>query len=294
MALIVGATAIAFAGIFVRLAETGPIASAFWRMFLALPILTAILAWPRFRTLNTLSDSISSVSLHQAKRAAYWAGVWFAIDLILFHYAAVNTLVAAATLESNLAPIFVALGLWYLTGAAPRPLTWFGMLFALIGAVCIALPNLLKPAAASQQWLGDLAGLTSAVFYALYILALQRARQQLPTLRAMCLCGLSAAAVLFPAAIFAYFYWQQPLWPITVTGWGVVIGLALISQLSGQVVIAYAFAHLPATFSSITLLLQPVLTAVFAWLILAQQLSGIQIVGAGLVLTGIYIAKRAL
>ena len=48
-------------------------------------------------------------------------------------------------------------------------------------------------------------------------------------------------------------------------GWTILLGLALISHAAGQGLIAYALAHLPATFSSVGLLLQPVVAAFFAW-----------------------------
>ena len=49
--LALGAVAIGFAPIFVRLASTGPIATAFWRMALAVPIL-----WIFARRLNHASS----------------------------------------------------------------------------------------------------------------------------------------------------------------------------------------------------------------------------------------------
>jgi len=38
-ALLLGATAIGTSALFVKVSETGPVATAFWRVFLALPLL---------------------------------------------------------------------------------------------------------------------------------------------------------------------------------------------------------------------------------------------------------------
>lgn len=80
--------------------------------------------------------------------------------------------------------------------------------------------------------------------------------------------------------------------PLSRQGWHPLIGLALISQVAGQSLIAYALAHLPAAFSSVGLLLQPVMATIFAWLILSEAVSFFQALGGGLVLIGIVIARR--
>jgi drug/metabolite transporter (DMT)-like permease len=78
-----------------------------------------------------------------------------------------------------------------------------------------------------------------------------------------------------------------------MTGWAKLAGLAIISQVAGQSLIAYAMAHLPATFSSVGLLLQPVMAALFAWVLLGETLGPLAIAGGVVVLVGIRIAQRA-
>ena len=63
--------------------------------------------------------------------------------------------------------------------------------------------------------------------------------------------------------------------------------------MGGQSLIAYAFAHLPASFSSLGLLLQPAVAAFLAWGILAEPLGLLQCFGGTVVLCGIAIAGRA-
>jgi drug/metabolite transporter (DMT)-like permease len=76
-------------------------------------------------------------------------------------------------------------------------------------------------------------------------------------------------------------------------GWLKLVGLALISQAAGQSLIAYAMAHLPSTFSSVGLLLQPVMAALFAWVLLGETLGWSEIAGGVAVLVGILIAHQA-
>jgi drug/metabolite transporter (DMT)-like permease len=72
----------------------------------------------------------------------------------------------------------------------------------------------------------------------------------------------------------------------------VLIALALISQAAGQSMIAYALAHLPASFGSVALLWQPVMAALLAWVMLNEPLGLWQLAGAVLVLAGIYLARQ--
>ena len=78
----------------------------------------------------------------------------------------------------------------------------------------------------------------------------------------------------------------------SASGWLILVGLAWISHARGQGLIAYALAHLPAAFSSVSLLFQPVMAAFFAWLLLAEPLAPLQIAGGVVVLAGIYLARR--
>jgi drug/metabolite transporter (DMT)-like permease len=80
--------------------------------------------------------------------------------------------------------------------------------------------------------------------------------------------------------------------PVTTQGWATLAGLALVSHAAGQGLIAYALAHLPAAFSSVSLLFQPVMAAAFAWLLLSEGLAPLQVAGGVVVLAGIYLARR--
>jgi drug/metabolite transporter (DMT)-like permease len=76
-------------------------------------------------------------------------------------------------------------------------------------------------------------------------------------------------------------------------GWIKLFGLALISQAAGQSLIAYAMAHLPATLSSVGLLLQPVIAALLAAALLGEAMHALQIAGGVMTLAGIGISHQA-
>jgi drug/metabolite transporter (DMT)-like permease len=136
---------------------------------------------------------------------------------------------------------------------------------------------------------GDCLGVVTAMFYAGYQLAVGRLRRQASTATIMAGSGLVTAAILLPIALVS----GEQLFPATAVGWLKLLGLALISQAAGQSLIAYAMAHLRETFSSVGLLMQPVMAALFAWVLLGETLGTVQIAGAMAVLAGIAIAHRA-
>src|SRR5262249_2096870 len=107
-------------------------------------------------------------------------------------------------------------------------------------------------------------------------------------LRLMAVTSTLTAVILLPVALLS----GEQMLPVSFNGWILLVGLALISHAAGQGLIAYALAHLPATFSSVGLLLQPVIAALFAWVLLAEPLVPLQIAGGLVVLIGIYLARR--
>ena len=96
------------------------------------------------------------------------------------------------------------------------------------------------------------------------------------------------AIVLLPVALL----FPQPFFPASASGWLILLGLALVTQIFGQGLIAYAFAHLPASLSSVSLLIQPVMATVFAWMLFAEPIGLIQVLGGGLVLFGIWVSRK--
>ena len=280
-ALFAGAIAIAFAPIFVRLSQVGPTATAFWRVTLALP---ALWSWV------WLEERGSSNARQPISRSDYGrlilAGLFFAGDLGVWHWSIKFTSVANATLLANFAPVFVTLGSWLIFKQRVTSTFLVGMLGALAGTVLIVGASLNL---SLRHLLGDGLGLVTAVFYGGYILSVKHLRSDFSTGTVMAWAGLVTAILLLPVTLLL----GEGLLPLDLRGWGILLGLALLSQVGGQGLIAFALAHLPASFSSVTLLVQPVMATVFAWLILSETITPLQGIGGVLVLGGIFVARRA-
>ncbi|MCW8914955.1 MAG: DMT family transporter [Magnetovibrio sp.] len=277
--LVLGAAAIAFAPIFVRLSELGPTATAFYRMALAIPALWLWLHW------GNHTDVTEQLSRREYVRLA-WAGFFFAGDMSIWHFSIHYTTVANSTLLANLAPIFVTLFGFVLFKDRVSKLFLGGMVLALVGAVTLMGDSLQL---SRQSFFGDVLGVITAVFYASYILAVGRLRARLATRVIMFWSTLFCAVFLLPLTWISGEAWVAQTWQ----GWAVLVGLALVAQVFGQGLIAYALAHLPASFSSVSLLFQPVVAALAAWVLFGEALGTLQGIGALVVLMGVILARHA-
>ena len=277
-ALLLGATAIGTSALFVKVSETGPVATAFWRVFLALPLL-----W--------MWSSLGQREHHgagfaNARGLMIACGLFFAGDLAVWHWSIMLTSVANSTLLANLAPIFVALAAWLMFRRRPQRKFLAGLTVAVTGMMLLIGGDFQLQ---GTELIGDALGVVTAMFYAGYQLTVTKLRERVATSTLMAWTGLITAIVLLPIALLT----GEQMLPVSVMGWVKLAGLALISQVAGQSLIAYAMAHLPATFSSVGLLFQPVMATLFAWLLLGEAVSALQLAGGITVLIGIRMVHLA-
>jgi drug/metabolite transporter (DMT)-like permease len=275
-ALFCGATFIALSPIWVRVADVGPTASAFWRVALAVPLLWGLVALlPRHAPPPRPQGTLLAA-----------AGLAFAGDLAFWHWSIHATSVANATLLANLSSIFVTLAAWMLWRQRPSGLFLVGLALALGGVALLVRASL---GAATGALIGDAYGVVTAMFYAWYLLTVKTLRDRgATTVRLMATTTTLTAGVLLPLSLAS----GETLLPAGPRGWLVLLGLAWITHAGGQGLITFALAHLPAAFSSVGLLLQPVLAAAFAWVLLHEPVAPLQIAGGAVVLAGIYLARR--
>lgn len=291
IALFVGALCTGGASVLVRITETGPIATAFWRGCIALPFLAVwALLEPRVNaprlataTMQGLAANARAIVSSFRDPGFRWAGAFFAGDLAFWNGSLLLTSVAASTLESSLAPLFVTFFAWLLWRERPSARFMVATALAITGVLLMISPKFGHMGAA---FTGDALGVGTAVFYAGYLLAVARLRARYGTGTVLFNSTLIYTMLLFPLAL------TQKFLPDTLAGWGALAGCALAAQLLGQGLIAYALAHLRPTFSSLGLLVTTLSAATSAWLVLGERLAAIQIVG-GLVIVGAIAMARS-
>lgn len=275
-ALVIGAFAMGASPIFVRLADVGPFASAFWRCALALPFLAV---W-------ALSEPKGARTLFSTDRAVVLSGLFFAGDLFFWHLSILATTVANATFIATMAPIWVAFGAWFVFREKISQANFSGLALCLAGGAALIGQSY---SFAPERLVGDGYALITSLFFGLYMLAVSNARTRLK-IGAGSLAFVSAAITAICMLGIALLL-ETNFLPRSLDGWLTLLSLAIISQVLGQGLLAVALGRLPATFSSLVIFLEAVGAAALGWLILSEKLGPLQIFGGALILLGIWVAR---
>jgi drug/metabolite transporter (DMT)-like permease len=280
--LLIGIVAIACAAIFIKIsiAEIGPIATISNRFWIAVVPLSV---WVGVERLLQPSELPSDPLKADEWALLLLAGVIVAVDLPLWAFSLTRTSVANAMVLSDLAPLFTTLGAWLLWRQRFDTQFLVGLAVSLGGAIAIGIGDMqLDPHQAS----GDGAALLSALFLSAYLLTLERLRTRLSA--PVILLSISTMGALITGAIALNV--EHQLFPISSQGWAAVIGLALVSQVLGQGLITYSLNRLSSGVVALSYLLEPVLSALGAWILFSETLSLFNEAAFILVILGVYIA----
>ncbi|HZU61955.1 MAG TPA: DMT family transporter [Solirubrobacteraceae bacterium] len=274
---LLGAVAIAFSSILVRLSHASPSTAAIFRCAYALPAL-GLLAW--------LEDRRFGVRSWPERRTAVAAGVFFAADLILWHHSIADIGAGLATVLANVQVVLVPLTAWVWLSERPGRRVLAALPLACLGVVLIS--GILEHSAYGQDATrGAIYGIGAGVAYVGFLLLLRRSgadtrRPSGPlfdaTATASVLC-LIAGEIIGDAHL-------MPVWP----GAGWLITLALTSQVLGWLLITISLPRLPAALTSLLLTVQPVGSVALAALILGESPSPLQLGGVALVLGALLVA----
>ncbi len=283
VALIGGALAMGISPVFVRHAEVGPYASAFWRVALSLPLLAA---WARL-------ERPKDAKIQPWNHATVIAGLVFAGDLFFWHLAILNTTVANATFLATMAPVWVMLGSGFLIREPVTRAMVMGLGLCLAGAAALIGSSFQL---APERLEGDLYGLLTSIFFGGYFLAMRFARRSEgegggderagPGLL-LYRSTLITAVALFFVALFL----DDGFLPQSWKGVAALAAIAFLSHSAGQGLLTYALGHLTAGFSALVIFLEAVAAAFFGWLFLSEALSPLQSLGGVIILAGIYVAR---
>lgn len=252
-------------------------------------LLLAAIAFSTWNTVKALNKSDRDSAQPYTLRAIILlliAGISFAISLSLWAWSLTQTSIANSTLLNNMMPIFTTLGGWLIFRQQFSPRFLIGMVVAILGAIAIGIEDLQT---ASSNLTGDGAALLAAMFSAISILSLEQLRVQFSTSVIMQWTSLAGGLFVLPLVLFA----QDRLLPVSSTVWLAIAGLGLISQAIGQGLLTYSLAQFSSGFVAVSMLSIPVIAAILAMLIFAEQLSLFNWIGFAIVLCGIYLAVSA-
>jgi drug/metabolite transporter (DMT)-like permease len=214
-------------------------------------------------------------------------GLVFALNLGLWCTALNYTTASAVTLLDNTAPIWVGLIGWLVLNEKQTGRFWLGLLVAISGAGLMIGWDVIYGTAAHMT--GNLIGIASGFSYAIYVLITKEARNHMSSLRYTWMESAVGMVALFLVALLAGLFKQ----PLPVKSLLMILAMAFTSQVVGYLLINQAMQKLPAAVASVALVGQPVVTTLLGIVILNEVPSALQLVGALICLTGIFIVQRS-
>jgi drug/metabolite transporter (DMT)-like permease len=274
---VLGALSIAFSAVLVRLSGASPATAAIFRCAYALPFLAA-LAWLERRQYGPRPSS--QVNL------ARLAGIFFAIDLVVWHHTIEFVGAGLATVLGNTQVIVVALLAWLLLRERPSSRVLAAMPVVLLGVVLIS-GVIGSGAYGSNPLLGVITGVVTGLSYGAFLLVQRSANADLrrpagPLFDATWVAVLASIAMGLPLGEVQLI----PTWP----GHLYLIALALSSQVVGWLLISVSLPRLPASLTSVILTIQPVASVLLGILLVAETPSPVQLLGAATIVIGLVMA----
>jgi drug/metabolite transporter (DMT)-like permease len=275
-AAIVAAAFISFSGIFYRLSGTSPLTATFFRCFYALPVL-----W----LLARREERILGPRRTADRRLALIAGVLFALDLVTWSMAVDLVGAGLATVIANMQVVIVPLFGWFVLRERPEARVFVGIALVVVGMVLIS--GVLETGAYGDDPVGGvLFGVTAAFFYSGYLLLVRRGNPDHRIFGPLLEASASSAITALVLGAIVGTLVLAPSWPSHA--WLFIV--AMTSQVAGYGLVNVALPRLPAALTSILLMAQPVVTLVFAAILLDERPSTIQLAGVAFILGGIVVA----
>ena len=273
-AVAVGVLAVSAAAILIRLAEAPAIGVAFWRCALGAALLLppALMRRERFPRGRDLYVGVAS-GVALGAHFGFWIS---SLD---------HTSVAASVVLVSTQPVFVAILAYLLFGERTSPLSFAGILAALAGTAVIAGDD----SVGSAALLGNALALVGAVTIAIYVLIGRSSRTGgIGVLPYSVVVYSAAALALLPVALLL----EVRLWGYSGETWLWLWAITLGPQIMGHTVFNWALRYVEASVISGTILAEPVVSALLAWLILSEKPGVATVVGGAVVLSGLVLLLR--
>ncbi len=283
--LLFGVLILSFAPIFTRFSENeiSPIAIAFNRTTIAV---IALFSWEliQFSFISKFSNNTSPKIILKDWITLGFLTLLGTINLVIWAWSLTKTSVANSNLLHNTTPIFTTLGGWLFLGHRFNRIFILGMILALTGAITIAAKDFTIN---TDYLIGDSVAFLSAIFYGSTYLVKEKLRRKFSTQTILQWSCLFSSFLTLPILLI----FEKQIFPISWQVWTAVIFLGILCQIVGQGLLIEALKKFSSGFVSLFMLLEPLITAIFAWLIFDEKLTPLNWISFFIVLGGIYLAK---
>lgn len=281
LAIVVAVVSISFASIFIKWSESDALTIAAYRLGFA----TLILLIPTFllnrQELFGLSRKEFVVLALVGIALAFHFGFWIS--------SLKHTTVANSVLLVSTHPILVGIISHYYVRERITLIAGVGVGIALIGMIIIGSSDL---ALSPEFLLGDVLALLGMFALAAYLLSGRKIRQKTSVLPYVTVVYGIAAICLF----FGCFIFGAQLIPNQGQEWILFLALAIVPTIFGHTVYNWTLKYVTTLIVSMSILFEPILSAIFAtFLLVPAEIPSIWVLSGGiLILVGIYfVASRS-
>ena len=277
-----GIIAVSFGSIFIKLAQAEGIPSlliAAARMTIASLALTPMIV----RGHQIEMRSLSRRQLTLAAASGLFLAIHFASWIKSFEY----TIVLVSVVLVNTNPLWsAALEVIFLRTRLTRVIL-FSLIIGVIGSIIVALPAQQITTLGNNPLLGSLLALIGAVAVAIYFVIGRKMRTSLSLVPYIWLVYGCAAIFLIIVVILT----GTPVTGYSLKGYLWLVAMALVPQLIGHSSFNFALKYFPASYVGIAGQLEPVLSAILAFLLFTEIPASVQLIGSIIILSGVILAS---
>ncbi|MBV0923562.1 DMT family transporter [Halomicroarcula limicola] len=279
--LAVAVLAVSTSAILVRASDAPASVAAFYRVAMTTLLVAPLALWRDPGAFSKLA--------RRDLLAAAATGVALAVHFAAWFESLAWTSVAASVTLVQSQPLFVAVGAWALLDERIIRGTTVGILLAVGGIVVMSLGELLGGGVGPRPLYGNALALLGGVMAAAYVLAGRSLRQRFPLFPYVTVVYAVAAVCLFAFVLAG----GHPVVDYAAREWVLFFLMAVGPGVFGHTVLNWALGHLESSLVSVSLLGEPVGSALLAFLLLSELPGAWTLAGGVVVLAGIGVTARS-
>ncbi|WP_424767062.1 DMT family transporter [Paenibacillus sp. sgz302251] len=273
---IIGIIAISFSSIFVRWSSADVAVIAMYRLYLT-NLLMLPLVWKYREELFALN-------------ARQWlllsaSGVMLGLHFLLWMASLRLTTVASSTVILTLEPVLVMLGSYFIFRVRANRMMLWGMGIAMIGSIVIGSGDF---SLSGDALLGDILSFLGAAAVAVHMLIGKQLRENISAFAYNFSVFFIAATALAAYNIVR----GNPFTGYSSKEWGIFLLLAIVPTLFGHYLFNWLLKHMSAASVSMSVLGEPVIASLLAWVLLKEALTAYQLCAGALILFGVWLFIR--
>lgn len=272
LSLFLGIFFISMFPILIKMGETSPLISAFYRMLIATALLLPYSIFARKMRVSSFKEIFP----------ALLCGIIFATDISVWNIAIKQSTALQATLLTNLSPVWVGIISLIFLKTKPLITFWIGTLVAILGLIVLIGIDIFVNLSFDTAFV---LAMLSGFLYAIYILLSKDVLQKVAVLTFVTYSTLTSTLYLFILSLL----FGESFSGFSNISWTMLVLQGIFCQLVAWMLISYAIKRMRATRVSLSLLSQAVITGILAALFLGESVNPQMALGGFIILFGIGI-----